>query len=164
MLTGEDGGVSLRVPLPAGPSVTVVASKDGYVSTQLPCITDRSPGQIRNVCETLSTAQTKLRLVKIHFNMTSAARSFTHSCAAALKKKSSIDFKTLWLFVCFLFFAQPLFSSTDRVSIRILTDQTFGLFASFASVFVADAVAAPSESGQHLVLQPFGSDHRHRIW
>lgn len=46
VLTGEDGGVSLRVPLPAGPSVTVVASKDGYVSTQLPCITDRSPGQI----------------------------------------------------------------------------------------------------------------------
>lgn len=70
VLTGEDGGVSLRVPLPAGPSVTVVASKDGYVSTQLPCITDRSPGQIRNACETLSTAQTKLRPVKIHFNMT----------------------------------------------------------------------------------------------
>lgn len=43
-LTGEDGGVSLRVPHPAGSSVTVVASKDGYVSMQLPCITDRSPG------------------------------------------------------------------------------------------------------------------------
>lgn len=49
VLTGEDGGVSLRVPLPAGPSVTVVASKDGYVSTQLPCVTGRSPGQMRTV-------------------------------------------------------------------------------------------------------------------
>lgn len=44
-LTREDGEVSLRVPHPAGSFVTVVASKDGYVSAQLPCVTHRAPGE-----------------------------------------------------------------------------------------------------------------------
>lgn len=53
VLTGEDGEVSLRVPHTAGSSVTVVASKDGYVSAQLPCITDRPPGEISALCTVL---------------------------------------------------------------------------------------------------------------
>lgn len=47
VLTGEDGEVSLRIPHLGRSLVTVVASKDGYVSTQLPCITDQPAGEIR---------------------------------------------------------------------------------------------------------------------
>lgn len=49
VLTGEDGEVTFRIPDPTGSWVIVVASKDGYVSAQLPCITDGPPGEIRPV-------------------------------------------------------------------------------------------------------------------
>ncbi|XP_053734030.1 protein FAM171B-like [Synchiropus splendidus] len=42
-LTGEDGGVLLHVPHQPGVPVTVVASRDGYVCTLLPCSTSRMP-------------------------------------------------------------------------------------------------------------------------
>ncbi|XP_071338849.1 protein FAM171B-like [Trachinotus anak] len=42
-LTGEDGGVLLRVPYQTGLPITLVASKDGYMSSLLPCITSRTP-------------------------------------------------------------------------------------------------------------------------
>ncbi|KAM9347674.1 protein FAM171B-like [Symphorus nematophorus] len=42
-LTGEDGGVLLHVPYQTGTPMTIVASKDGYVSTLLPCKTNRMP-------------------------------------------------------------------------------------------------------------------------
>lgn len=46
VVTGEDGGVLLYVPHQAGASVTIVASKDGYISAQLPCKTNRLPSKI----------------------------------------------------------------------------------------------------------------------
>ncbi|XP_056294087.1 protein FAM171B-like [Pseudoliparis swirei] len=42
-LTGEDGGVLLRVPFRTGMPITIVAGKDGYVCTLLPCKTNRMP-------------------------------------------------------------------------------------------------------------------------
>lgn len=42
-LTGDDGAVMLRVPHQPGMPVTVVASRDGYVCTLLPCTTSRMP-------------------------------------------------------------------------------------------------------------------------
>ncbi|XP_029315745.1 protein FAM171B-like [Cottoperca gobio] len=42
-LTGEDGSVLLHVPYQAGMPITIVASKDGYVCTLLPCQTNRMP-------------------------------------------------------------------------------------------------------------------------
>nr|XP_046260582.1 protein FAM171B-like isoform X2 [Scatophagus argus] len=42
-LTGEDGGVLLHVPYQNGTAITIVASKDGYVNSLLPCKTDRMP-------------------------------------------------------------------------------------------------------------------------
>ncbi|XP_026233251.1 protein FAM171B-like [Anabas testudineus] len=42
-LTGEDGGVWLHVPYHAGLPVVVVASKDGYICTLLPCTTRGMP-------------------------------------------------------------------------------------------------------------------------
>ncbi|XP_051259038.1 protein FAM171B-like isoform X2 [Dicentrarchus labrax] len=42
-LTGEDGSVLLHVPYQTGTSITIVASKDGYISTLLPCKTNRMP-------------------------------------------------------------------------------------------------------------------------
>ncbi|XP_022047538.2 protein FAM171B-like [Acanthochromis polyacanthus] len=42
-LTGEDGAVLLHVPYHSGLPLTVVASKDGYISTLLPCKTNRTP-------------------------------------------------------------------------------------------------------------------------
>ncbi|KAM9804727.1 protein FAM171B-like [Neosynchiropus ocellatus] len=42
-LTGDDGGVLLHVPHQPGVPVTVVASRDGYVCTLLPCTTSRMP-------------------------------------------------------------------------------------------------------------------------
>ncbi|XP_070694663.1 protein FAM171B-like [Pempheris klunzingeri] len=42
-LTGEDGGVLLHVPYQSGMPITIVASKDGYISTLLPCKTNRMP-------------------------------------------------------------------------------------------------------------------------
>lgn len=44
--TGEDGGVLLYVPHQAGASVTIVASRDGYISAQLPYKTNRLPSKI----------------------------------------------------------------------------------------------------------------------
>ncbi|XP_023278859.1 protein FAM171B-like isoform X2 [Seriola lalandi dorsalis] len=41
--TGEDGGVLLHVPYQTGLPITVVANKDGYISTLLPCKTSRMP-------------------------------------------------------------------------------------------------------------------------
>lgn len=49
-LTGEDGGVLLHVPYQTGLPITVVASKDGYVDTLLPCKTSRMPSKMFNVC------------------------------------------------------------------------------------------------------------------
>lgn len=46
VVTGEDGGVLLFVPHQAGASVTIVASKDGYISAQLPFKTNRLPSKI----------------------------------------------------------------------------------------------------------------------
>ncbi|XP_034430624.1 protein FAM171B-like isoform X1 [Hippoglossus hippoglossus] len=43
VLTGEDGGALLHVPYHSGVPVTVVASKDGYIRTLLPCKTSRMP-------------------------------------------------------------------------------------------------------------------------
>ncbi|XP_042282428.1 protein FAM171B-like [Thunnus maccoyii] len=43
VLTGEDGGVFLHVPYQTGLPVTVVASKNGYIYTVLPCKTSRIP-------------------------------------------------------------------------------------------------------------------------
>ncbi|XP_044222833.1 protein FAM171B-like [Thunnus albacares] len=43
VLTGEDGGVFLHVPYQTGFPVTVVASKNGYIYTVLPCKTSRIP-------------------------------------------------------------------------------------------------------------------------
>ncbi|XP_062257909.1 protein FAM171B-like isoform X2 [Platichthys flesus] len=42
-LTGEDGGALLHVPYLAGVPVTVVASKEGYIHSLLPCETSRMP-------------------------------------------------------------------------------------------------------------------------
>ncbi|XP_019955336.2 protein FAM171B-like isoform X1 [Paralichthys olivaceus] len=42
-LTGEDGSALLHVPYHTGVPVTVVASKDGYICTLLPCKTSRMP-------------------------------------------------------------------------------------------------------------------------
>uniref|UniRef100_A0A672IDC4 Membrane-associated ring finger (C3HC4) 7 n=1 Tax=Salarias fasciatus TaxID=181472 RepID=A0A672IDC4_SALFA len=42
-LTGQDGGVLLHVPYRSGLPITLVASKDGYMCTLLPCTTDRMP-------------------------------------------------------------------------------------------------------------------------
>ncbi|XP_031730957.1 protein FAM171B-like isoform X2 [Anarrhichthys ocellatus] len=42
-LTGEDGGVLLHVPYQTGMPITIVASKDGYICTLLPCKTNRMP-------------------------------------------------------------------------------------------------------------------------
>ncbi|XP_040914000.1 protein FAM171B-like [Toxotes jaculatrix] len=42
-LTGDDGSVLLHVPYQSGLPITVVASKDGYISTLLPCRTSRMP-------------------------------------------------------------------------------------------------------------------------
>lgn len=46
VVTGEDGGVLLYVPHQTGASVTIVASKDGYISAQLPFKTNRLPSKI----------------------------------------------------------------------------------------------------------------------
>lgn len=53
VLTGEDGGVLLHVPYGAGVPVTVVASKDGYICTLLPCKTNRLPSKIFDLCARL---------------------------------------------------------------------------------------------------------------
>lgn len=45
-LTGQDGGVLLQVPYQAGLPVTVVASRDGYICTMLPCTTSRMPSKM----------------------------------------------------------------------------------------------------------------------
>lgn len=45
-LTGEDGGVWLHVPYHAGLPVVVVASKDGYICTLLPCTTRGMPSKM----------------------------------------------------------------------------------------------------------------------
>lgn len=45
-LTGEDGGVLLHVPYRSDVPVTIVASKEGYVCTLLPCKTNRMPSKI----------------------------------------------------------------------------------------------------------------------
>ncbi|KAK1902484.1 Protein FAM171B [Dissostichus eleginoides] len=42
-LTGGDGGVLLHVPYQTGTTITLVASKDGYICTLLPCKTDPMP-------------------------------------------------------------------------------------------------------------------------
>ncbi|KAL6101276.1 uncharacterized protein ACO6RY_08238 [Pungitius sinensis] len=42
-LTGQDGGALLRVPYQSGTPITLVASKDGYLCTLLPCRTSRMP-------------------------------------------------------------------------------------------------------------------------
>ncbi|KAI3356524.1 hypothetical protein L3Q82_017731, partial [Scortum barcoo] len=42
-LTGEDGSVLLHVPFQTGMPITIVASKDGYICTLLPCKTNRMP-------------------------------------------------------------------------------------------------------------------------
>ncbi|XP_063744717.1 protein FAM171B-like isoform X2 [Eleginops maclovinus] len=42
-LTGEDGSALLHVPYQTGTAITLVASKDGYICTLLPCKTDRMP-------------------------------------------------------------------------------------------------------------------------
>ncbi|XP_068602682.1 protein FAM171B-like [Brachionichthys hirsutus] len=42
-VTGEDGGVSLLVPYRAGTPITIVAGRDGYVRTPLPCKPNRRP-------------------------------------------------------------------------------------------------------------------------
>ncbi|XP_008302846.1 protein FAM171B-like, partial [Stegastes partitus] len=42
-VTGEDGAALLHVPYHSGLPLTVVASKDGYISTLLPCTTNRMP-------------------------------------------------------------------------------------------------------------------------
>ncbi|XP_054471960.1 protein FAM171B-like [Anoplopoma fimbria] len=42
-LTGEDGSVLLHVPYQTGMPITIVASKDGYICTLLPCKTNRMP-------------------------------------------------------------------------------------------------------------------------
>uniref|UniRef100_UPI0037E844AD protein FAM171B-like n=1 Tax=Semicossyphus pulcher TaxID=241346 RepID=UPI0037E844AD len=42
-LTGEDGGVLINVPYQAGMPITIVASKDGYMCTLLPCKASRMP-------------------------------------------------------------------------------------------------------------------------
>ncbi|KAK9537932.1 hypothetical protein VZT92_005504 [Zoarces viviparus] len=42
-LTGEDGSVLLHVPYQTGMPITIVASKDGYIYTLLPCKTNRMP-------------------------------------------------------------------------------------------------------------------------
>lgn len=49
-LTGEDGGVLLHVPYQTGMPITIVASKDGYICTLLPCKTNRMPSKIFHVC------------------------------------------------------------------------------------------------------------------
>uniref|UniRef100_A0A665VFC3 FAM171 N-terminal domain-containing protein n=1 Tax=Echeneis naucrates TaxID=173247 RepID=A0A665VFC3_ECHNA len=42
-LTGDDGGILLNVPYRSGLPITVMASKDGYVSALLPCVASRMP-------------------------------------------------------------------------------------------------------------------------
>ncbi|TKS67618.1 Protein FAM171B [Collichthys lucidus] len=42
-LTGEDGSVLLHVPYQTGTPITIVAGKDGYIYTLLPCKTNRMP-------------------------------------------------------------------------------------------------------------------------
>uniref|UniRef100_A0A667Z6T3 FAM171 N-terminal domain-containing protein n=1 Tax=Myripristis murdjan TaxID=586833 RepID=A0A667Z6T3_9TELE len=42
-LTGEDGGVVLHVAYQLGLPITIVASRDGYLCTLLPCKTSRMP-------------------------------------------------------------------------------------------------------------------------
>uniref|UniRef100_A0AAQ4Q7Q2 FAM171 N-terminal domain-containing protein n=1 Tax=Gasterosteus aculeatus aculeatus TaxID=481459 RepID=A0AAQ4Q7Q2_GASAC len=42
-LTGEDGGILLHVPFQTGMPITLVASKDGFICTLLPCKTNRMP-------------------------------------------------------------------------------------------------------------------------
>ncbi|XP_068427886.1 protein FAM171B-like [Clinocottus analis] len=42
-LTGEDGGVLLHVPFTTGMPISIVASKDGFICTLLPCKTNRMP-------------------------------------------------------------------------------------------------------------------------
>ncbi|XP_074514225.1 protein FAM171B-like isoform X2 [Sebastes fasciatus] len=42
-LTGKDGGVLLHVPYQTGKPIAIVASKDGYICTLLPCKTNRMP-------------------------------------------------------------------------------------------------------------------------
>ncbi|XP_034417585.1 protein FAM171B-like [Cyclopterus lumpus] len=42
-LTGEDGAVLLNVPFQTGMPITIVAGKDGYMCTLLPCKTNRMP-------------------------------------------------------------------------------------------------------------------------
>ncbi|XP_076603397.1 protein FAM171B-like [Chaetodon auriga] len=42
-LTGEDGGVLLRLPYQTGTPITIVANKDGYICTLLPYKTNRMP-------------------------------------------------------------------------------------------------------------------------
>ncbi|XP_059198154.1 protein FAM171B-like [Centropristis striata] len=42
-LTGEDGSVLLYVPYQTGMPITIVASKNGYLCTMLPCKTNRMP-------------------------------------------------------------------------------------------------------------------------
>lgn len=49
-LTGEDGGVLLHVPYQTELPVVVVASRDGYICTLLPCKTRRTPSKKLNAC------------------------------------------------------------------------------------------------------------------
>lgn len=51
-LTGEDGSVLLHVLHQTGMPIAIVASKDGYICTLLPCKTDRTPSKmfIQGLC------------------------------------------------------------------------------------------------------------------
>lgn len=62
VLTGEDGSVLLHVPYQALAPVTVVASKDGYICTLLPCTTNKLPSKIlrsRNYLLVMPESHTK---------------------------------------------------------------------------------------------------------
>lgn len=75
-LSGEDGGVLLHVPYRPGMLVTVVACKDGYICTVLPCKTHRMPSMLAVQCALVLRVDVFLSIAVSHCENQRLIQSF----------------------------------------------------------------------------------------